>query len=255
MNVLKSNIVLQLEVPTVLNSWSGSTLRGALHNAFETLGDDTSRKANDVLFNTATKDNSLITNTIIINGRDKHDISKTADFEITLFGDGINYYGSIIDVLKNGVELNGVKAVLKYDSSELVEVESKLDISGDTLVVLFQTPVNFKKSFMDLSFRSILRACLLREKAVKKTCGLDYDMDYDGLLAEADKVEKTLTKLKKVDMVRNGSLGVTHVPCLVGFIKYKGDFTKFNEHLAFVQNFNIGKWCSMGLGKIEFMGV
>ena len=255
MKVLKSNIVLQLERPTILNNWSGSTLRGALYSSFNHIGDEKSKAANEVLFNTGNKDNSLITNTIVIAGWDTDKISNKANFEITLFGEGIGYYDSILNILKNGVDLNGVRATLSSEQSAEVNVETKLSITGDTLTLLFQTPVHFKKSFLDLSFKNMLRAMLLREKAVKKTCGMDYDMDYDGLLDEADKIQKILVKVRKVDMVRNGTTGVMHVPCLVGFVKYKGDFSKFNEHLAFARYFNIGKWCSMGLGKIEFMEV
>ena len=244
---------MQLERPTEMNRWSGSTLRGALYNELEH-SDNT--KANEVLFCTGKQDDSLITNTIIIIGEDNEGIVNKAKFEITLFGDGISYYGSILDILKNGVDLNGVHAVLSYEYSQEVDVETSMSIKGDTLVLLFQTPVNFKKSFMDLSFRNMMRAMLLREKAVKKTCSMDYNgMDYTGLLDEANKIQKTLVKVKKVDMMRHGTTGVMHVPCLVGFVKYKGDFSKFNEHLAFARYFNIGKWCSMGLGKIEFMEV
>lgn len=278
---VKVDITLKSEKAVILNNWTSSSIRGALSNRMmhrycKIKDNDCSKCSNfktcavSTLFNAEKhQDNKLISNPIIINSFcNDNTISDTINMQLVLFGNGIMFLQHIILELSDGIYINsaGEKVLFKLDSIKYTDSKENMldngilcnlhmssvkDISiKDRLVVEFNTPVRLKDSFTKLEFKDFMRAVLIRLKAVYNTAGIEYEIPYNELLDSccSIKLEKRNIRFKKA-IRASKSRGKNEVPVLTGKLVYSGNLDKFIPYLALAQDFNIGKWCTMGLGK------
>lgn len=267
-----TNIILRSEKPITLNSWTGSTLRGAISKALmkqdcreKNKNCKTCSKAqvctNALLFNNKQNGSDITANPIVLNITQKCDGIKTntIDFELILIGKGVLAQYSLIDTLNKGIKIynpeDGTDVIFRlYKCGETIteEVKPKL-LSSKGIRVEFESPTILKDSMQDLSPVSFMRAVLIRNKAVK---GLVEQKPLDGYMSACDDMRDNVeVGTKSIKNVTQERKSITHGKMVrsgvVGYIEYKGDFTPYAEQLAVAEKFNIGKMCSMGSGKIK----
>lgn len=277
---LKVDLVLKSENPIKLNGWTGSTLRGALSHRMmkrycKNKVKDCATCNNNctccigVLFNTA-KQNSkeLTTNPIVINSNYENGrVSNEIKCNMVLFGNGTMFLQNIIMELTEGIEIGHTKELFKLESANYTGTNEELVSNGvvcsikfcDTqpikadnqLKITFESPWAAKKSFDELSFTDFIRACLIRTMAVYNTVGIPLDMDYHGLLDKSASIKRVQKEIESSKAIRYSSRrkSVMNIPVITGELVYEGELTEFLPYIAVAQEFNIGKMCSMGLGK------
>lgn len=277
---VKLDIVLKSEKPVILNNWTSSSIRGALSNRMmhrycKIRDNDCSKCDNfntctvSVLFNAEKhQDNRMLSNPIIINSFCKENtISDTINMQLILFGKGIMFLQHIILELVEGIYINsaGKKVLFKLDDISYTDSEEQVlnagilcslhtssvkDINiGNKLVIDFKSPVRLKESFIKLEFKDFMRAVLIRLKSVYNTAGVDYVIPYNELLEASAEVKLDKRNIYLKNIIRaSKSNGKNEVPVLVGSLVYSGDFDRFIPYILLAQDFNIGKWCTMGLG-------
>lgn len=264
-----------------LNSWTGSTIRGAISNKLmlkycfnkrHNCGDCISRNTCpiSILFNASSaEDKKLNTNPIVINAfyKDTSETHNSIDFELSLFGNGIMAFQTIMLELKDGIQPGKSMALFKlteakYSSGKDVFVKGiireidvndivPLKIESNILKVTFQSPLVIKESFRDMTFKSFVRACLIRSKAVSNTVGIELDYAYRELVEKANRVKTLENSIDNYSLIRYSKTKNTRTSITgrIGQVQYEGDFTEFIPYISIAQEFNIGQWCTMGLGR------
>lgn len=277
---VKVDIKLKSEKPAILNSWTSSSLRGALSNRLmhrycKLKDNDCSKCSNfktctvSVLFNAEKhQDNRMVSNPIIINSFCKENtISDTIDMQLVLFGKGIMFLQHIILELVEGIYINsaGEKVLFKLEDIKYTDSDERVldngilcslhtsgvkDMNvGNKLIVDFKTPVRLKESFIKLEFKEFMRAVLIRLKSVYNTAGVNYEIPYNELLESCADIKLEKRNIHYKNVIRaSKSNGKNEVPALIGNLVYSGNFDKFIPYILLAQDFNIGKWCTMGLG-------
>lgn len=263
---IKDKITIKSDKPIRLNQWTGSTLRGAICNK---LMQDCIRKdrncgecdhyimcPNAILFNNKqTKEN--IINPIIINsnyyGIDNI-LTNTIEFELVLFGSGLIVYNNVIEVLKQGVNICHTDFKL-CKHTENIEIEGFKDLElGEHIKVSFESPLNLRwlKVGARFEFRDLMKAILIRTKAVYDLMEIEQDYSYLDLLEKAEKIKLVKQNTSYVSVTRySKKAGENKIKCLVGSVEYEGDVSEFVPYLSLACVVNIGKWCSMGLGRVS----
>lgn len=264
---IRDKITIKSDRPIRLNQWTGSTLRGAICNK---LMQDCIRRdrncgecdsyvmcPNAILFNNKmTKEN--IINPVIINsnyyGIDNI-MTNTIEFELVLFGSGLLVYNNVLEVLKEGVDISHTNFKL-CKHTEDIEIESlkNLELSNH-IKVSFDSPLNLRwlKIGAKFEFNDLMKAILIRTKAVYDLMNMEQDYRYLDLLEKAEKVEVVRQDTSYVNMVRNSKKnGENKLKCLAGSVEYIGDVSEFIPYMSLASLVNIGKWCSMGLGRVSF---
>lgn len=280
---LNIDIILKSDSKATLNNWCGSTIRGALSNSLmhrycKSKDKNCSKCMNHnfcpvgIVFNTANnEDGQLNTNPVIINAfYAKDTITNEIKFNLVLFGNATMAIQNILIELLSGIELGRNRTVFKLKNAyysgtdESIFEKGKLGVlklhkypeitlNSNVLHVKFESPMVCKQSIKDMSFKSFIRACLIRDKAIYNTLGIEIDFDYKDLLEKAENIEVSNSSLNLFKLARCSKTKqrVTEIAGKIGDITYTGDFSEFIPYISMAQEFNIGKWCTMGLGKFK----
>lgn len=263
---IRDKITIKSDKPVRLNQWTGSTLRGAICNK---LMKDCIRKdrncaecesyimcPNAILFNNKQTKESTI-NPVIINSNYygiENIWTNTIEFELVLFGTGLIAYNNVIEALKDGIVVGNANFKLcKHD--ENIEIKGLKDLDlGDTIRVSFDSPLNIRwlEVGAKFEFRDLMKAILIRTKAVYDLMEIEQDYSYLDLLKKAEKIKLAKQDTSYVSVTRySKKAGENKIKCLVGSLEYVGDMSEFIPYLSLACVVNIGKWCSMGLGRIS----
>lgn len=268
MNIVKLETTLKAENNIWLPDFLGSTLRGALISRLSKKY-CTSRNLecrqcenhiciNKQLFNNweETQSNNTSANPIIINAKTLQNPSNQIELEIILLGSAIIYTEIIVDTLKEGIFIKN-KELFTATNVETSIIDTELiknKYSSGKIKVELLSETSIPSSMMSLDFKQLIRAVLIRYKAVGETLGLNMNYSYKELTEAANsKIKLENRNIKTTELIRKSSRTdkKNTVPCIVGELVYSGDFSDYYKYLNIIEYLNIGKWCTMGLGKIS----
>ncbi len=190
------------------------------------------------------------------------------EFELRLFGRGIEILNDILCVLRNGLVLGSHKTLfhledlhdlignrsLIYDGEILFPEVGKLVFSEcemKSLRVEFVSPLVCKRKGDEIDFDYFLRACVRRVTGMWTANDMTFSTDFDELFARAKTVKTVNRKLKAVPMERHSSRTGTSLSKvgLVGTFEFCGELTEASKWLLMAEKMGIGKMCVMGLGQ------
>lgn len=129
------------------------------------------------------------------------------------------------------------------------------DGNPTTLRLAFLTPTRLKHQghLVDTpEFHIVFRSLLRRLSALALFhCGTKLDVDYRGLIAQAQQIQLAHNEMKWVDWERYSSRQKERMLFggLVGQVAYAGDFRPFLPYLLFGQWTHVGKNTTFGLGR------
>lgn len=268
MKIVKLETTLKAENNIWLPDFLGSTLRGALISRLSkkycTSKNLECRQCknhiciNKQLFNNwdETQGNNTSANPIIINAKTLHNPSNQIELEIILLGSAVIYSEIIANTLEEGLIIKNKELFVATDVDttiiDLDSIENKY--SSGKIKVSLQSQTSLPSSMMGLDFKQFIRAILIRYKAVGEILGLDMNYSYKELTESAnDKVSLENKSINIKELVRKSSRTdkKNTVPCIVGELVYSGDFSDYYKYLNIIEYLNMGKWCTMGLGKIN----
>ena len=252
-----------------LNYWLGSRVRGALIRELSKIScikDELHCEECNAgiicpvkaLFN-RTENNTA--NPIVINN--KIISNREFNLDITLIENAIIFREIIKDILIDGIniDIKNIKLLFKAtdvrykDDNEICRVD-KYKISNKSyskVKVNFKYPVRLQQSATSLEFYDLIRVIMTRFRSIQRITKEEYTFDYKELLEEAKNIKIESININRIDLHRYSSKHKKKMDayCLVGDVTYSGDFSKFIDILNYGELFNIGKWTSMGLGKME----
>lgn len=251
-----------------LNYWLGSTVRGALIKSLKdeycinnqldcdncNIGIICPIKG---LFNTKTSDSNKA-NPIILNNR----IINNKEFilDITLLANGIMYRELIKDILKEGLLINSHGRSIVFRASNIkctdihnVDAYRLSDKNYNKVIINFKSPVSLQSSAIKLEFKDLIRIAMTRFRSIQNISSEEYTFSYQELIDKAKEIKTMNKKIEYVNLFRYSTKHNTRnkAPCIIGEITYEGDLRPFVDILKYAELFNIGKWTTMGLGKVE----
>lgn len=271
MKYIRTNILLKSDNPIRLNEWTGSTIRGAICNKL--LRNDCVRKdhnckecnmrdicANAILFQgkaSGQPANPIVINTNYYGVKDL--CSNIVEFELVLVGHAVLVYKNILDILQEGIDICYKKfKLLKYDEDVQIEELKNIELSNHIKIV-FESGVNLEWLALkeDLTFRNFIRAVLIRTKVMYTSLGIESNYSYQDLLEKAEKIELVSQKKEIVTLNRKNKQKdkLVSLKCINGTFEYKGDMSEFIPYISLCSLINIGKWCTMGLGRFKVINV
>lgn len=130
-------------------------------------------------------------------------------------------------------------------------------LNSSLLTLSFLTPTRLKHQghLVDRpDFHIVFRALLRRLSSLALFhCGTKLDLDYQGLIAKAQKVELIWNRTRWVEWERFSSRQKEKMffGGILGEAAYAGDFTPFLPYLVFGQWTHVGKNCTFGLGRYK----
>ena len=133
------------------------------------------------------------------------------------------------------------------------------DLSPSTLHLLFLTPTRLKfqgELTSDLKFHVLFRNLLRRISLLSYFhCGEELKVDFRGLIAESEKVQKKESRLRWYDWERYSTRQEEKMKLggFMGRIDFSGDFAPFWGYLVLGEIVHVGKGSSFGLGKYEIL--
>ncbi|MCK5098915.1 MAG: CRISPR system precrRNA processing endoribonuclease RAMP protein Cas6 [Desulfobacteraceae bacterium] len=144
-------------------------------------------------------------------------------------------------------------------NSEMLNFLNRIKSDKDiTLKLILETPLRlkFKNKFnADLPFHVLVRTLLRRLSSLLECYGAgEPDIDYSGLVKEAENIKTTQNNLKWFDWKRYSSRQNKKMLMggITGTITYKGKLEKYLALLEFCSKTHIGKQTAFGLGKFYF---
>lgn len=132
------------------------------------------------------------------------------------------------------------------------------DLDG-RLTLRFLTPTRIKHNgnFIEHpEFHAVFRALLRRLSSLALFhCGVRLDVDYRGLIAQAESVRLVEDRSRRLDFERYSSRQRQRMDLsgLVGEAAYEGDLSTFAPYLLFGQWTHVGKNATFGLGRYELL--
>lgn len=257
-----------------LNYWLGSTIKGAIVNqlkkkycGFITLKCESCESGItcpiQALFNEKhiqTQGNT--SNTIIINTdiEKKNLYTNKFNLEIILLSYGILYKDMILEVLREGIKFKIHGNEIEFYPTN-IETEDKLDSnqqdytekSATFLKIKTESPLKIQNSASDLSFKQLLRIMMTRIDSVGVLENNEKIYNTDILNQAEQDVKIVYNKTKNITLRRKSSHHnkLFEEKCLVGEIAYTGNLTPYISIIKQAEILNIGKWTTMGLGRIS----
>lgn len=219
---------------------------------------------NKVLFNMKEYiGHSKVSNPIVINAYQPDD--NYIDLDVKLFGIGITSAKTMETILTEGIYLGKNRERFRADRinyidshnkhyDQMILAETKDEVEDiNKITVDFISPTHIQKDCMDLVFQDFLRCCMYRYMALNELTHSEPEIDFNNLVESAREV-RTIEKIIKTENLGRFS-GRTqtknNVPCIKGRVVYEGNLSQYMSILRLAELFNIGKWCSMGLGHIR----
>lgn len=266
MKFVKITARLKADRAVELNQFTGSTVRGALISSLSKSFcakrnvecdscDAGITCPNKILFNMGEyTDDNWISNPIVINA--DYLESGEIDIVIKLFGLGSMSAQSIVMVLKNGLYLGKERdkftpvgdvsvEIMRRDSIEVQPFKGRLRVN-------FVSPAHLQKWRLNLDFCDFMRCCMYRYMSINRLSNSEPIINYKRLLEDSNKIKLISKDIHAVELGRfsRRTQMQNHIRCLTGSVEYDGDFSDYIGIIRFAEEFNIGKWCTMGLGRI-----
>lgn len=269
------NVKMQASHPVNIGAWTGSAIRGAIKSALARKNckslkyEDCNRckyedcpnkfmfdrkeigsgriEANLVIVDAPLFDNNVITNQI--------------EFRIIVFENIFDEVGILRELLTSGIRMGEPRVLWKAIKFE--EQESVIDIpdyNGNTNRICsckidFETPIVSNQTSeikgIKLTPQTLVKLVTRRLAGISNTAELGYSVPYLELINDASNFAIIHNNLTDIELYRKSSTKnrIDHVKAKIGSIELSGKLDSFYPYLVFISNLNIGKECTMGLGK------
>ncbi|MBF0303906.1 MAG: CRISPR system precrRNA processing endoribonuclease RAMP protein Cas6 [Desulfamplus sp.] len=143
----------------------------------------------------------------------------------------------------------------------LIEDADRVSSAISKITMQIHTPLRIiarKVPVANLPFPLLMRNIIRRTTALLNVYGDgEPDIDYSGLVSQADQITIAANSLKWFDWKRYSSTQdkKMFMGGLVGKVEYQGDFTPFLPFMKMAEKVHIGKNTAFGLGKVSFVKV
>lgn len=197
---------------------------------------------------------------------------RVVEFELRLFGVGIEILNDVLCILRHGLALGSHKTLfhlvgirdsigdrsLIYDGEILLPEVGTLSFVGremSSVHVELVSPLVCKRTGWEIDFDYFLRACVRRVTGMWTANNIEFSKDYEELFANAKKVQTVSKSLHAVPLERHSSRTDSNMSKvgLVGHMEFTGDLTEASKWLMMAEQMGVGKMCVMGLGQFRLI--
>ncbi|MBF0112993.1 MAG: CRISPR system precrRNA processing endoribonuclease RAMP protein Cas6 [Desulfamplus sp.] len=146
-----------------------------------------------------------------------------------------------------------------FESLGLIEDGDRALSGAGKVTMQIHTPLRIiarKAPIANLPFPLLMRNIIRRTTSLLNVYGNgEPDIDYAGLVAEAENITIASNSLEWFDWKRYSSTQdkKMFMGGLVGKVEYQGDFTPFLPFMEMAQKVHVGKNTAFGLGKISYI--
>ncbi|MFH0946525.1 MAG: CRISPR system precrRNA processing endoribonuclease RAMP protein Cas6 [Planctomycetota bacterium] len=151
-------------------------------------------------------------------------------------------------------------ALVRSHQEAVCPVSSCLPAPGlERLELRFDTPLRLLRNGRleeEVPFHVLVRALLRRASSLLEFHeGIDLDLDFKGLIEEAERVEQIRSDLTRTDRVRFSARQqrTMNLVGVRGSVAYSGQLDRFRPLLALGLALGVGKGTTFGLGRMRML--
>lgn len=194
---------------------------------------------------------------------DEDETTDTLDFKVIIFENLCDEVDILRELFTSGIRMG--KPRVLWHATQFIEDEEQIDFPEYTpnsdkvssCVIKFETPVVSNKLLeikgCKLTPENLVKVMTVRLAGISNMAELGYEVPYKQLIEDSKDFVINKTGLSKIQMCRKSTTKnrIDTVTANIGELKLIGKLDSLHPFLKLISNLNIGKECTMGLGKFS----